>query len=75
MFSLVIKRTSIYILLALIADYELKLVQLDVKTIFLHGDLEEDIYITQPSDSKVAKKDNDVCKLIRSLYGLTKSRK
>lgn len=50
MFSLVAKYTSICILLALVAEYELKLTQLDVKTTLLHGGLEEETYMTQPYD-------------------------
>jgi len=42
----VVKHSSIHILLALVAQYELDLDQLDVKTVFLHGDLDEDIYIS-----------------------------
>jgi len=41
-FSPVIKHSSIRILLALVAQYELDLDQLDVKTAFLHGDLDEE---------------------------------
>jgi len=41
-----VKHSSIQILLALEAQYELKLDQLDMKTGFLYGDLEE-IYISQ----------------------------
>ena len=44
-FSPVLKHSSIRILLALIAKYELKLDQLDVKAAFLHGNLEEEIYM------------------------------
>ena len=44
-FSPVVKYTSICILLALVAEYEWELAQLDVKTAFLHGDLEEEIYM------------------------------
>ena len=47
-FSPVVKHFSIRILLALVAQMNMELVQLDVKTIFLHGDLEEEIYMTQP---------------------------
>ncbi|KAH9657232.1 retrovirus-related pol polyprotein from transposon TNT 1-94-like protein [Citrus sinensis] len=47
-FSPVVKYTSIHILLALVAEYELELPQLDVKRAFLHGDLEEEIYMIQP---------------------------
>ena len=50
-FSPVVKHSSIRILLALVAQYELDLDQLDVKTVFLHDDLEEEIYMTQPIGS------------------------
>jgi len=45
-FSPVVKHSSIRILLALDAQNELDLDQLDVKTAFLHGDLEKEIYMT-----------------------------
>jgi Reverse transcriptase (RNA-dependent DNA polymerase) len=41
-----------------------------VKTTFLHGDLEEDIYMVQPKDFETEKKESLVCKLTKSLYGL-----
>ena len=44
-FSPVIKMTSIRTILSLVAAKDLHLEQLDVKTTFLHGDLEEDIYM------------------------------
>jgi len=53
-----------------VAKYELELDQLDVKTIFLHGDLDEKIFISQPMRFKIVGKDNIVCKLKKSLYGL-----
>ena len=43
-FSPVVKHSSIRVLLALVAQFDLELQQLDVKTAFLHGDLEETIY-------------------------------
>ena len=55
-FSPVVKHSSIRILLALVAQFDMELVQMDVKTAFLHGDLEEEIYITQPYGFKVAGK-------------------
>ena len=58
MFSLVVKHTSIRILLVLVAEYMLELAQLDIKTTFLHGDLEEEIYMTQPCGFKVDRKEN-----------------
>ena len=72
-FSPVVKHSSIRILLALLAQFNMELVQMDVKTAFLHGDLEEEIYITQPDGFKVAGKEDWVCKLNKSLYGLKQS--
>ncbi|KAH9761191.1 hypothetical protein KPL70_000407 [Citrus sinensis] len=72
-FSPVVKHTFIRILLALVAEYVLELAQLDVKTAFLHGDLEEKIYTIQPCGFRVAGKENHVCRLIKSLYGLKQS--
>ena len=47
-FSPIVKITTIRILLSIVAAEELHLEQLDVKTTFLHGDIEEDIYMVQP---------------------------
>jgi hypothetical protein len=47
-FSPVVKLVSIRVMLALVALLDLELEQLDVKTTFLHGDLDEDIYMEQP---------------------------
>ncbi|GKA82366.1 retrovirus-related pol polyprotein from transposon TNT 1-94 [Tanacetum coccineum] len=47
-FSLVVRMTTIRVVLALCATYDLHLEQLDVKTAFLHGNLEEEIYMLQP---------------------------
>ena len=55
-FSPVVKHSSLRILLALVAQFDMELVQMDVKTTFLHGDLEEEIYITHPDGFKVAGK-------------------
>ena len=43
---------------------------MDVKTTFLHDDLEEEIYMEQPEGFKVYGTENFVCKLRKSLYGL-----
>ena len=47
-FSPVVKHSSIWVLLAMVALFDLELEQLDVKTTFLHGKLEEQIYMKQP---------------------------
>ena len=64
------KYSSIQILLALVAQYELELDQLDVKAVFLHGDLEEEIYMSQSTRFKTTGKKNLICKLKKLLYGL-----
>ena len=72
-FSPVVKHSSIRVLLALVAQLDLELVQMDIKIIFLHGDLDEEIYMNQPDGFKVAGKEKMVCKLEKSLYGLKQS--
>ncbi|MBE2321316.1 hypothetical protein DVA67_035700, partial [Solirubrobacter sp. CPCC 204708] len=72
-FSPVVKHMSIRILLALVAQFDLELAQLDVKTAFLHGDLDEEIYMSQPDGFKAAGKENWACRLRKSLYGLKQS--
>jgi hypothetical protein len=62
--------TSIRIILSLVVVEDFPLEQLDVKTTFLHGDLEEDIYMQQPQGYEVKGKENLVCRLKKSLYGL-----
>lgn len=67
-FSLVVKHSYIRILLALVAQFDLELVQLDVKTAFLHGNLFVEIYIKQPKGYEKKGKDGLVCKLNKSRY-------
>ncbi|KAK9134561.1 hypothetical protein Syun_013891 [Stephania yunnanensis] len=62
--------SSIRVILGLTASLDLELEQLDVKTAFLHGDLEEEIYMDQPEGFEVTGKTHLVCKLKKSLYGL-----
>lgn len=52
-------------MLSLLACLDLELDQLDVKRTFLHGELEEEIYMSQPEDH--------VCLFKKSLYGLKQS--
>jgi hypothetical protein len=46
---------------------------MDVKTSFLHGDLEEEIYMKQPKGFDVKVKKEMVCNLKKSMYGLKQS--
>jgi hypothetical protein len=69
-FSPVVKMTSIRTVLSLVVVEDLHLEQLDVKTTFLHGDLEEEIYMQQSQGYEFKGKENLVCRLKKSLYGL-----
>ena len=62
--------TTSYILLAIVARENLFLEQMDVMTAFLHGDLDEEIYMKQPDGFKVRGNENLVWKLKKSLYEL-----
>ena len=73
MFSLVVNHSSIRKFFGIVAMRDLELEQLDVKTAFLHGELEEEIYMDQPEGFLVPGKEDHVCKLKRSLYGLKQS--
>jgi hypothetical protein len=47
-----------------------KLHQMDVKTTFLNGDIEEEVYIVQPDGFVMHEKESHVCRLKKALYGL-----
>jgi hypothetical protein len=68
-FSPVAKLTSIRFILSITATFDIEVEQMDVKTTFLHGDLEEEIYMKQPEGFVVKGKKELVCKLKKSLYG------
>jgi hypothetical protein len=60
-------------LLSLAVAYDFEVEQMDVKTTFLHGDLKEEIYMSQPEHFVENGKGNLVFKLKKSLYGLKQS--
>ena len=62
--------STIRLVLGMVAAENLYLEQLDVKIAFLHGDLEEDLYMIQPEGFIVQGQENLVCKLRKSLYDL-----
>ncbi|KAL8099752.1 hypothetical protein AgCh_032122 [Apium graveolens] len=72
-FSLVAMVKSIRILLAIAAFLDYEIWQMDVKTAFLNGSLEEDVYMTQPEGFVDPRNAGKVCKLRRSIYGLKQS--
>jgi len=69
-FSPVSCKDSFRIIMALVAHYDLELHQMDVKTAFLHGDLEENVYMAQPKGFVVEGKERMGCRLKKSIYGL-----
>lgn len=73
MFSLVVKHTSIRILMPLGTHLNWEIEKLDVKTVFLHGDLDENIYTNQLESFIKPGNEELVCLLKKSLYGLKQS--
>ena len=67
--------SSIRILIALAFIHRLFIHQMDVKTTFLNGDLEEEIYMLQPEGCITHRQVNKVCKLNKSLYDLKQAPK
>ena len=68
--SLVVRFTTVRIILVMCATFDLHLEQLDVKTVFLHGELEEEIYMFQLECFAEIRNENLVCRLNKSLYDL-----
>lgn len=66
-FSPVVKFTSLRSIIAMAATERLHMKQFDVATAFLYGDLEEEIFMTQPQGYEDGS--NRVCRLRKSLYG------
>ncbi|CAL8095938.1 unnamed protein product [Orchesella dallaii] len=67
-FSSVCRYESIRLLVAIVAADNLEMMQFDIKTAFLYGELEEEIYMQQPEGFET--QDNLACLLLKSLYGL-----
>ena len=72
-FSVVAKLNYIIFLLYVAATFDLEVEKMDVKTTFLHGDLNEEIYMKQLEGFIVKGKKELICKLKKSLYGLKES--
>jgi hypothetical protein len=69
-FSLVVKAATIRIVLTIAVTKGWCLWQLDVKTAFLHGELNEKVYMSQPLGYENSKFPYHMCKLDKAIYGL-----
>jgi hypothetical protein len=67
---LVVKSATIRIILSLVVAKGWSMRQLDVQNAFLHGFLEEDVYMRQPPGYEDITRPNYICKLDKALYGL-----
>ena len=73
-YSPVTRISSIRMLIAIAAIHNLKIHQMDVKTAFLNGNLDEEIYM-EPEGFIVLGQEKKVCQLVKSLYGLKQAPK
>nr|GFC19424.1 hypothetical protein [Tanacetum cinerariifolium] len=69
-FALVARLEAIRIFLAFVAQKNMLVYQMDVKTAFLNGNLREEVYVSQPDGFVDADNPNHVYKLKKALYGL-----
>ena len=74
-YSPVARLTTIRVLLSLAASHGLLVHQMDVKTAFLNGELDEEIYMQQPDGFVIDGQEGKVCKLLKSSYGLKQTPK
>jgi hypothetical protein len=72
-FAPVARYTSIRAIISLSTSMGWNLHQMDVKTTFLNGAIEEEVYIEQPQGFEVHSRDTHICRLNKSLYGLKQS--
>jgi hypothetical protein len=69
-FAPVSRYTSIRAIISLATSMGWSLHQMDVKTTFLNGVIEEEVYIEKPQGFEVHPRETHVCRLKKALYGL-----
>jgi len=75
MFAPVVEMNTIWNFFSLLANFGWCMHQYDVKNVFLHGELEEEVFIDLPLRFSHSLPPNQVCKLKNALYGLKQSPK
>ena len=74
-FAPIARYTSMRSVLALAAVMKWKIHQMDIKTNFLNGVVEEEVYVEQPLSFETHDRESHVCKLKKALYGMKQAPK
>jgi len=69
-FAPITRLDSLRLLLLLTANFDLEVHHINIKSAYLNGDLDEEIYMDQPKGLMVPGQESKVCRLKKSLYGL-----
>ena len=72
-YAAVVKPMAFRVLFAIVAFFDLDIDQMDVKTAFLYGLIDQLIYVEIPKGSEDQTNKGKVCKLLKALYGLKQS--
>jgi hypothetical protein len=69
-FALVVKPMSYKLRFAIAAAYDLEIEQMNIKTAFLYGNIDTEVYVEQPQGLEAVGQKTKVCKLNKALYVL-----
>src|SRR6202045_4597657 len=72
-FTVAAKIASIHVLLALVAQHDWEIDQIDVVSAYLNADLEDEVYMEAPDSVLAEGESGNVCRLRKGLYGLTQA--
>ena len=69
-FAPVARYALIRALISIVAEMGWKIHQMDVKTAFLNGIIQEEVYVEQPQGFEIHGRESHVCRLKKALYAL-----